>query len=385
MACSTHKTLTMKTIYFDSLDILHMYMFPLSKLYYFKPGIIVNNQLETRVYESNSLRLVLSNHIYGGPNRHPIKYNKNHFYILDRSNIFAGRKDENEHNMGVFLQLLEENLKVFIVDIEGEPLFLKDDSLPLSDFLEIIDSHENCEMITSRDFDFKYNGIHVNEILLPVLGFYFKLHDNLYTHPTLPTFEYKQKKYDFISYIGLEPSINRSKNWRRYVLSKIQFLDKSIFLPNSFDFDLHYIKKLVGVESPNLGSYNWFSVLESEQAKIKLVFETVDPFDRYEKYNNFLTEKTLKCFIHSQPYFIVMTERNKILLKKLGFLFPEPGGTFEEQINYINNICEGDLDTWIDDNKHIFRHNKELFNDIIFSTDTVLIKTFLKFTNTLER
>ena len=371
-----------------------MYMFPLSKLYYFKHGTILNNQFESNVYESSSFRLVFSNFIYNDntPSRPNVQYNENSYYILDRSNIFAGNKPTNKHNRDIFLHLLDQNLKVFIVDIEGDPLFLKNDTISIYDFLEIIDSHEKCEMITSRDFqfqskyfDFTSNGFHLNNTLLPLLGFYFRLHDKLYIHPTLPEFENTQKKYDFISYTGLSHSINKTANWRRYILSKIDFLDKSIFLPNSFDFNQNYIKRTITNNEPNHGSFNWFSLIESESAKIKIVFETVNPIDSVENYDNFLTEKTLKCFLHSQPYFILMPKKHRILLKKLGFLFPEPGDTVDEQINYINDVCKNDLDDWIDDTKHIFIHNKTLFNDILFSTDTVLMKTFLNFTNTLVR
>jgi len=370
----------MKTIYFDNIEILYMLMFPLSKKHYFRMVDNSDDWFDNAIFETESFRFIHSNHIYN-ENRHKIKYDKNTFYVLDRNNIFAGRNPNNPPNRNVFLKMLEQNLKVLILDIEGEPLFVKDDTITVYDFLEIIEFHPSCEMITNRDFDFKCDRIYTNNVILPLLGFYFKLQDRLYLHPPICDFENKEKKYDFVAHLGLSDSKNTYTNWRSYLLSKIDFLDKSIFLPNTYNFELNYIQKLIQQNNPSVGSYTWFSVIESEQAKVKLVFETMEPWEPDEKHNNFLTEKTLKCFLHTQPYIIFMTEKNKILLKELGFLFPESGNTFEEQIDYINNICKDNLDSWIDDNKHIFIHNKKLFNNILFSNETKLVTQFLNFIN----
>lgn len=355
-------------------------MFPLSKKHHFRVSDNSDNWFHDIIFETNSFRFIFSNHIYN-ENRHKIEYNKDTFYILDRNKIFAGRNSDNLLNRNVFLKMLKHNLKILIIDVEGEPLFVKDDTIGVHDFLEIIESNVNCEMITHRDFDFKCNRIYTNNAILPLLGFYFKLQDRLYLHPSVCEFENKEKKYDFVAHLGLSNSKNAYTNWRSYILSKIDFLDKSIFLPNTYNFELNYIQKLIQQYNPSVGSYTWFSMIESEQAKIKLVFETIEPWEPIEKYNNFLTEKTLKCFLHTQPYFIFMTEKNKILLEQLGFLFPESGNTFEEQIDYINDICKQNLDSWIDNNKHIFVHNKKLFNNILFSNETRYMNRFLNFLN----
>ena len=68
-----------------------------------------------------------------------------------------------------------------------------------------------------------------------------------------------------------------------------------------------------------MGRYNWYSLIESEQiVKIKIVFETL-PIDWGKE--TFFSEKTVKCLIHSQPYFLILPSELKNYLEEIGFEF----------------------------------------------------------------
>ena len=170
------------------------------------------------------------------------------------------------------------------------------------------------------------------------------------------------------------------------MIDAIEFGDKKLFTPQSYNDRQPIqdtVKDMMDFQNGNFGSYNWFSLLESEQARIKIVLESQPPevINTHESKLNFLTEKTLKCFLHNQPYFLIMKEQLKKYLRDYGFRFVETDN-YAENINYISNLCKEDIDEWVTNNKPIFNHNKDLMYKMIFDSELPHIKFLEKIINT---
>ena len=372
-----------KKVFFDNIEILHMFMVSLSNEYKF-------HKEESGVYTSTDLSVSFIYDFATLGFKKEFQYNENEYYVIDRNEIYAGNKEDGRFKRNKLIELLDKSGKVLIVDIDGETLFVQNDSISLYHFIELINNSKNCYMLTHRDFNEKSNKVFTNNILLSLFGFFYKLQDRLHIHPPIPELESKNKKYDFISYLGLK-NTRDWKTWRHDIIDKINFSDKTLFLPDTFGKDTSYIINEILDDVVNPGSLNWYSLLESEQAKIKIIFETVgvdsngEPNDFHGNsagiFNNFLTEKTLKCFLHTQPYFIFMHNKNRKLLTDLGFLFPDDTDTIESQVKYINELCSSNIDEWIDKHKHMFIHNKKLFYKLLYSAETSHINHFVRFLN----
>lgn len=278
----------------------------------------------------------------------------------------------------------DEDIKILIVDWVGEFFGLDNQIQWLTNELKI----DNRYIVSQRDLLNRTGlGVLNNQYQLPLLFYYFYMCDDLYYHPPLPNFEAKDKPFDFVSYFGLYYNHDRNNSEEsRYkaLYERIDFFNKKVFLPNTFDDYLKPIQKtLNGSDIPNgnWGRYNWYSILESEQAKVKLVFESYEPTNLTNKLfqqTGFLSEKSTKCFTHTQPYILLSGRQIKEKLMILGFKFACPLD-YEESIDYVSKVSRGNIDEWISKHKHKFIHNKKLFESIIFNTHPHRYKNHIKF------
>jgi hypothetical protein len=232
------------------------------------------------------------------------------------------------------------------------------------EFLEFGLSLPNVNCITSTKLD-SYTDDDINhEMILDINVRYFLSTDFLFGFPSIPEFELKDKKYDFIYYYGLDYHKKRKDIRYNNTIGKIDFNDKTVLNPN-INKQISYNKKLLkSIFKVNTGASNWYSLIECELAKIKLVNESNDLTEDNDKYFYF-SEKTLKCFIHSQPYILFLHPIHKKYLRNLGFKFVETDDSIDSTIEMINKLCQSDIDKWIKRYAHIFKHNKKLFQKIL--------------------
>ena len=76
-----------------------------------------------------------------------------------------------------------------------------------------------------------------------------------------------------------------------------------------------------------------------------------------------------------------MKENLKKYLREYGFRFQD-SDNYAETINYISNLCKEDIDEWVDNNRPIFNHNKDLMYNMVFDSDLPHIKFLEKIINT---
>ena len=246
--------------------------------------------------------------------------------------------------------------RVLLVDNEGEDWNYEERIKYIKPFIK-----ENIYFISARNFLNENKNILQNLKYLNLFYYFHRMNDGFYFHPPLPEFELKYKKYDFISYLGLQNNNTNyhidDKTWRKNYLDSIDFNDKSVFIPKTFSDNLKSQQHKLhngDIMGDNWGAYNWYSLIESEQAKIKIVFETL-PIDW--QLESFFSEKTVKCLIHTQPYFLILPIELENYLIKIGMKLPKID---------LNELCGySNIDEWVNNNKEIFLKNKELFYDMI--------------------
>ena len=220
---------------------------------------------------------------------------------------------------------------------------------------EWLEMNPNNYLITSREISFTHKNMISGLIYLPIIyHFYF---DNFYKYPILHTPIPTNTKYDFITYLG---QLHKSDKIKRR-------LD---FLKEIFNNDLSTIK----YTSDSFSNERWFNkesyfwnLLNSLSAKIQLIFETVSPWENWYA-DDWMTEKTMKCFILAHPYIILLPPKPLTMLEEYGFKFPIKCSSIDEyktSIDYIKN----NIDEWIEKNTHIFIHNQENFYKMINSTN----------------
>ena len=398
-------------ILFHEIETLLSFLYPLSSKYNFKK--LQSGEDEFSDYHSwkdfsNDIELR-----YKHLNTHDLEHLTwdCDIFVTDVYSMYDNAGDFSNETFADFVipHLYIGKLKVIVMDNQGETIsHIKYHSAKTWDRL-IYDftNRENLYLISQRGWVEPIKDKLVTQLhYLPLLYYYFHLSDNLHFQPKLPAFEGKNKSYDFITYRGLkskyENDWERSQNeWRDVLLDAIDFGDTKLFTPQSYNDRKPIqgmIDGLMGWPTANFGSYNWFSVLESEQAKIKIVMESQPPEVEHgvgkelisgrpmlgllgEVDINFLTEKTLKCFLHTQPYFLIMKENLKKYLREYGFRFQD-SDNYAETINYISNLCKEDIDGWVDNNRPIFNHNKDLMYNMIFDSDLPHIKFLEKIINT---
>ena len=218
----------------------------------------------------------------------------------------------------------------------------------------------------------------LNQTYLPILYYYYRLHDGVFIHPQIPDFKNENTQHDFITYLGIH---NDKVEERKNILDKINFGNKTLNISRTFNDNLTNLAKEIAIihSSSNHGLYNWYSLIESETAKIRIVFETFYETHNTDsnKFNSFLTEKTLKCFLHIQPYFLLISSYHKNSLRKLGFDFPGPDN-YPDVIDYISKVCEGDIDEWISSNSYLFENNKKRMYELPLDSTLPHVKFFKK-------
>ena len=312
-------------------------------------------------------------------NRIPVRFHDESHYNIDMFND-GDILIENVHNIwGIndnfdilnkklqkVIELCKHGINVLILDIVGDNHSVDDTNLSINQFINLFKTIPNLYFLTAREFFGDYQDkIKTKLSYLNLSHYYFYLSDSFFAFP-YPDYSHitYNPSYDFISYLGLRSDIIDSKAHRFDIISKINFNNKTLFTPKTFLENT--TKNLVlQLNRQNQGQYNWFNSIESRHAKIKLVFESFDPSPHRNSNVYCLTEKTFKCFIDVQPYFLIIHPSQKLRLRELGFKFPDPDDT-ESQIEYITNICRGDIDDWVTTHQSIFIHNNKLFKKYLY-------------------
>jgi len=263
-------------------------------------------------------------------------------------------------NSSIFDDFVRSGKKVIVMDNQTDPL----PSTNSTYFERMMNDCDNLYFINARTYykntDKSIQGLHYLNLFY---GFFF-YKDKLHLHPKLPKLKVVDQPYDFITYIGLEQT-KKSKGERRQIIERIlNETQRTVYICESFRTDRKQIQKKTNGKT-NLGNYCYFSHIESLQAKVKLRFETLPSTGVLLENINFFTEKTVGCFVSNQPYFLFIRESQRKYLKSLGFKLVGPSNS-EDYINYVIDICNSDLDGWIEENQHTFDHNKELFYDMIY-------------------
>jgi len=300
--------------------------------------------------------------------------------IMDFYSLYDNYYCESPIYYSVIKTINKNKSKLIILDIEGEYINHYFDEYSLEEFQNEVVTNKGVYFISQRHFINQIDDkILTNQYYLPLLYYYYHLSDNLFLFPSLYDFENKNKKYDFITYTGLKPKTEYSVEWRHDIIEKIDFKNKSILLPKTYNEQKISSKKFQEIlpwPNDNFGSYFWYSLLESEQAKIKIVFESTPPGEFESKWD-FLTEKTLKCFLHNQPYILFLSPYHRKYFENMGFQFVGPSNK-ERLIEYISDLSGENIDNWIDKYRNIFSNNKNIMNELIYRIDLEHINLLLK-------
>lgn len=354
----------MTKILVNNRELLLIFLFPLSDLEKFKSYEVVINNLHYTIFESKSYKFYY--HSLGVCTSEDIenqlKSNEFDLYLLNSYDYIFDLD---------YFEFTSKNTKILLVDYIGETI----EDEKINSLIDLVNSRDDFYHISNRFINLNTSKVISNLSYLSLLYYYFYLYDNIHLHPTIPTVN-SNADYDFISYLG-DVDKRPAKKWRLDYLSKIDFKDKKIFLPNSFQNQKEIkntISSLYEANIINHGRYNWFSLLESLNSKIKIVFETSKP-----TINNFgqniFTEKTLKCLVSNQPYILFINPTLKKSLESFGFEFVGPSEP-NNIINYIQEICNGDIDKWILNKQHIYDKNKLKLESMIYDFNLPHINFF---------
>lgn len=356
-------------IFFGDLITMYSYSYALSSIHQFKSKTIklqnIGGQYE-QVFslQSDMLDLILlSEHSMINENIIETMFslcNLNDIFIYD---LFHYMNSLDTDNTKINLKKISEKLNVVLIDQNGE--CYKNEIDFENEYKKITDLNNNIFILSNRCIG-GGERISTKNYIMNLVYYYHFLSDNLNIHPTIPYNDIIKKEYDFISYIGLE--YNKPKGWRCDIIDMIDFSDKKVYLPNSFK-NLNYIqnemKSSYNYPQGNLGSYILYSILESQTSKIKIVFET-EYYHQWDLNKIYFTEKTLKCLMYEQPYFLICHRYLYEELEKYGFKIPHPK-TINEIIKNINSICEYNVDEWASEHNEIFIDNKNHFYDLVYS------------------
>lgn len=296
------------------------------------------------------------------------------FLVIGLYEFFQEPKTTQEQ---IIKKSLAGDYKLIISDIQGEGL-----NTNLSSRTQKLIEKTDSYLISQRDLGFTGNKVYSNLHELSLFYYYYLLTDNVFLFPELDDFEFKNKKYDFITYLGLD-SANMNYEIRKKFIDDIDFKKSNVLKPNEVETrskSKKILEKFVEWPGNNLGAYYFYNLVKSEEAKIKIIFETLHVNPRpYERDVAFLSEKTLKCLLHNQPYILLLPiKQRRYLETTFGFKFCGPENVKELQ-KYISNICD-DVDGWVSENKEIFSNNKKIMNKLLTSKDAPHVKLFRKIT-----
>jgi hypothetical protein len=313
--------------------------------------------------------------------------------IKENIDIFVGWSEINksfqQDSVGKVRKFLDDKTKFIILDDIGEYSF-EFDRHQIYDF---VNSNPNNYFISQRYINIEaHERILNNQSYLPLFFYYFNINEFLYIHPNLPNFDFQRitnQKYDFICYLGKDAWVADDKPWRGQFMDKIDFKDKKLLTPNTFhsltsknELLREYVENRYDLRFSDYGEYLVTSLFECMDAKVKLTFESFQILIDGEYHDNdvdqqFLTEKTLKCFLFTQPYIIVLNKDQHSLLEHFGFKLPFPSYQ-NGLIDFINNLMVDDnLDMWIQESNTSFKHNQSHLNNLL--TDSTLpVATFFE-------
>lgn len=290
-------------------------------------------------------------------------------------------------------KFLSKDTKFLIFDDIGEYSFEFD----RNEIYKFVDDNPKNYLITQRYTHIEpHERILNNQAYLPFFYYYFDINDLLYYHPPLPDFDYqrlKDYKYDYLCYLGKDANIENGKPWRGRFVDRIDFKDKKLWKPSTFHglSEKHkifrkYVERTFNTRFADYGQYMLTSTFESLEVKVKLVFESFQildeeidvGYDSFDEDQQFLTEKTLKCFLYTQPYILILNKISYDLLKEFGFRFPFPS-YHDGLIDFINELNEGDnLEKWIKTSAEDFKHNKKQIYKLLSDNTLPFVKFFEK-------
>jgi hypothetical protein len=288
-------------------------------------------------------------------------------------------------NENILIPSVQNNIDILAFNWVGE-IHGGSEKIQFQNFKKDLLKHKNLYFIThDNQKNIAGEKSLLNQTYLPILYYYYNLYDNIFLHPPIPDFKNQNKQYDFQTYLGIH---NDKVDKRKDILDKINFGNKTLNISRTFNDNLTNLTKKISTIHHNLphygggsnhGMYNWYSLIESETAKIRIVFETfyenIKGAEETNTFNSFLTEKTLKCLLHNQPYFLLISSYHKNLLRKLGFDFPGPD-SYSDALDYISKVCEGDIEEWISLNSDLFKNNKKRMYELPFDSTLPHVKFF---------
>ena len=370
----------MVTIYCREYTTLLMYLFPLMEKHRFNYSEVSHSNSTIHYYTSDKMDIRF---IFDSEARLNTSVMDSSFIIIDEIHNVWGSSDDidNQRNRWRELNYLtsENGCKVIILDCSGDDLDLKSHCTK-SEFLQHIHNTNNISLISTRKFtNDKIKGVISNQLYLTLIYYYHYLKDYLFAFPDFNFGDINiEPEYDFISHLGLNSTIIDNKNWRTSFLESINFGNKSLFSPNTF-IDRPIQNSILKIKGYNQGMFNWYNLLESRKAKIKIVFETSNWIDsKWTTNATTITEKTFKCFIDEHPYLLFIKKSWKDNLKNMGFVFACPENPNEYK-SFIDKLCEGDnLDHWIEHHRNIFKHNRNKMIELVYSNNTTHIKELNK-------
>ena len=375
----------MKTICFTHEYSMLMYVFTSPINFEFKTDLI-NNELSG--FYSKDITVVFCNDDYLKNRYHTIKN------IVD---VFVGwteiNTSFNQDSINKVRKFLDDKTKFIIFDDIGEYSF----EFNRDDIYDFVDSNPNNYFITQRYTNIKpHKRILNNQIYLPLFHYYFNINEFLYIHPNLPNFDFSRvrtPKYDFMCYLGKEDWVADDKPWRAKIINKIDFKDKTFWKPSTFHTLTEknklmntYVENKYDLRFTDYGEYLVTGLLETMDAKVKLTFESfqildeeVDVgYDSFDEDQQFLTEKTLKCFLFTHPYILFLNKGQHTLLEKIGFKLPFPSYQ-DNLIDFINNLMnEDNLDDWILKSMDSFKHNQTHLQFLLSDKNLPLTKFLQK-------
>jgi hypothetical protein len=296
------------------------------------------------------------------------------FLVIGLYEFFQESKSDREE---IIKKSIAGDYKLIISDIQGEGL----NTNLISRTKELLQKTDSY-LISQRDLGITGSKIYFNLHELSLFYYYYLLTDNIFLFPELDDFEFKNKKYDFIVYLGLD-ELNMNYNIRKKFIDEINFKDTTLLKPNEVKtrpIQKQISENFVTWPGNNLGAYYFYNLFKSEEAKIKIVFETIHTIPRpFEQDVVFLSEKTLKCLLHTQPYILLLPiKQRRYLETTFGFKFLGPEDPKDLQ-KYISNICD-DVDDWITKNKKLFSNNKKIMNTLLNNKNANHVKIFKKIT-----
>lgn len=272
-----------------------------------------------------------------------------------------------------------KNWKNFINNFNVNVKFIFIDDVPESGFLDndiinFLNASNRSFVISSRLIGLRHNRLYNNLIYLPVLYSFYHL--NFSSFPKLDYSSPTKPKYDFITYLG-----------QTYKTDKIK--ERLDFLRYILDEDLSNIKykeyNNFEISEQNMGPHkigHAWNLINSLSGKIQLIFENmlilpIKTHINQKKNGYFLTEKIMKLFLLPHPYVVFLPNFAINALKKYGFKFSYDGNDYKSLLKHIKE----NINEWIQKNKSDFYHNRDVFYNMVTSTELehhLILKKIIK-------